>query len=78
MTKPKPKTIEDAIAIFKSERGLADAIGYSQHAVWKARAGRLAKGISPAMAIAIENATKGAVPAEHLCPATSRNHRRDA
>lgn len=75
---PKRKTIDDAIEIFGSERGLADAIGYSQHAVWKARVGRLAKGISPAMAIAIENATEGKVPAEHLCPATSRHHRRDA
>lgn len=74
MTKPKRKTIEDAITIFGSERGLAEAIGMSQHAVWKARSGRLAKGISPAMAIAIENATHGKVPAEDLCPATARKY----
>lgn len=68
MTKPKPKTIDDAIAIFGSERGLANATGYSQHAIWKARAGRLARGISAEMALAIQTATRGAVPAKDLRP----------
>lgn len=79
MTKPKPKTIEDAVRHFdNNERELARATGYSQHAIWKARSGRLARGISPAMAIAIENATEGKVPAEDLCPAAARPHRRRA
>ena len=41
MKKPATKSIEDAIALFSSERALAEATGYSQHAIWKARTGRL-------------------------------------
>jgi len=64
----KRKTIEDAIKLFGSERDLAKATGYSQHAVWKARTGRLHNGISPKMAFAIDKATKGRVKACELLP----------
>jgi DNA-binding transcriptional regulator YdaS (Cro superfamily) len=68
MKKPATKTIEDAIALFSSERALAEATGYSQHAIWKARTGRLHDGISPKMALAIDKATKGKVSARELRP----------
>jgi len=68
VSKKPAKTIEDAVKLFKSERALADACGYSQHAIWKARTNRLRQGISPKMALAIDKATKGRVKACELLP----------
>jgi len=54
-----------AIALFGSERKLGDAIGYTQHAVWRAKTtGRPA----PRMAIAIDLATGGKVSRFDLRP----------
>lgn len=54
-----------AVAIVGNQSRLAEAIGFSQHAVWHAlKRGR----VSPQMAIAIHKATKGKVRKEHLRP----------
>jgi len=55
-----------AIALFGNQSRLADAIGYSQHAVWHAYEKR--RRVSPQMAIAIHKATRGKVRKEHLRP----------
>ncbi|WP_082476072.1 YdaS family helix-turn-helix protein [Methylobacterium sp. Leaf99] len=57
--------IQAAIAILGSEAKLGSACGVSQGAIWKAkRAGR----VSGELAVAIERATKGAVPRWQLRP----------
>jgi len=54
-----------AIEQLGSEWKLAAAIGYSQHAIWRAKTlGR----VSPRMANAIEAATDGKVKRTDLCP----------
>lgn len=54
-----------AIAIFGNQSRLADAIGYSQHAVWHA----LKRGqVSAKMALAIHRATNGKVKKHDLRP----------
>ena len=64
-----------AIEYYGSEWRLAEAIGYTQHPVWRAKTlGR----VSPRMATAIEAATHGKVKRRELCPvvfgpATTRN-----
>lgn len=58
--------LQRAIAIFGNQSRLADAIGYSQHAVWHACT--KSRRVSPQMAIAIHKATKGKVRKEHLRP----------
>lgn len=55
-----------AIALFGNQSRLADAIGYSQHAVWHACTKR--RRVSAEMAVAIHKATKGKVRKEHLRP----------
>jgi len=59
------KSMERAIAIFGSEAKLGEAIGYTQHAVWRAkRSGRP----SAEMAVAIDLATNGIVSRYALRP----------
>jgi DNA-binding transcriptional regulator YdaS (Cro superfamily) len=55
-----------AIALFGNQSRLADAIGYSQHAVWHACTKR--RRVSPQMAVAIHKATKGKVRKQDLRP----------
>ena len=55
-----------AVEHFKNPSRLAEAIGYSQHAVWHAI--NIRKRVSPRMALAIHRATKGKVKKEHLRP----------
>lgn len=57
--------IEEAIRRAGSEAKLGEATGFSQNAIWQAkRRGR----VSPKMALAIDRATDGAVPASSLRP----------
>lgn len=57
--------LEDLIKQFGSEAKLAQALGFSQHAVWHAKkAGR----VSPKMAIAIHKITRGKVNKADLRP----------
>jgi len=59
------KAVLAAIELFGSEWKLAEAIGYSQHAVWRAKnLGR----VSPRMATAIHRATGGKIKRHVLCP----------
>lgn len=58
--------IEKAVAHFNGQTALAEAIGYSQHAVWHALKRR--KQVSPKMAAAIDRATKGRISKEELRP----------
>ncbi|MBO0715730.1 MAG: helix-turn-helix domain-containing protein [Rhizobiales bacterium] len=54
-----------AIELLGSEWKLAEAIGYTQHAVWRAKTiGR----VSARMATAIEAATDGKIKRLDLCP----------
>lgn len=57
--------IEQAIREYTSELKLAQAIGYSQHGVWRAK--KLGR-VSPRMAISLEAVSKGRFKREHLCP----------
>ena len=54
-----------AIAHFGNQSRLADAIGFSQHAVWHAVKRR---SVSPKMAVAIHKATRGRIRKEDLRP----------
>jgi DNA-binding transcriptional regulator YdaS (Cro superfamily) len=57
--------IEKAIRLAGSETKLANATGYSQHAIWQAKH----KGaVSAEMALAIHHALRGRVPASRLRP----------
>lgn len=58
--------LQRAIALFGNQSRLADAIGYSQHAVWHACT--KSRRVSPQMAVAIHKATRGKVRKEHLRP----------
>ena len=55
--------IERAINLYGSQEGLADAVGYSQHAIWRAKE---VGHCSPGLAIKIEIATKGKIRKEEL------------
>jgi DNA-binding transcriptional regulator YdaS (Cro superfamily) len=57
--------LETAIRLAGSETKLANATGYSQHAIWQAKS----KGaVSAEMALAIHHALRGRVPASRLRP----------
>lgn len=57
--------LDAAIAIAGSQPKLAAACGVTQQAIWKAKkAGR----VSGELAVAIEKATKGAIPRSRLRP----------
>jgi DNA-binding transcriptional regulator YdaS (Cro superfamily) len=57
--------IETAIKQAGSEAKLGKATGYSQHAIWRAKK----KGtVTPEMAVAIQRATNGSIPASQLRP----------
>ncbi len=58
--------LQRAIALFGNQSRLADAIGFSQHAVWHALT--KARRVSPQMALAIHKATKGRVRKQDLRP----------
>jgi DNA-binding transcriptional regulator YdaS (Cro superfamily) len=59
------EAIEHAIEIFGSEYKLADAIGFSQSAIWRAKT--IGKP-TPEMAVNIEVATKGKIKREVMRP----------
>jgi DNA-binding transcriptional regulator YdaS (Cro superfamily) len=64
--------LERAIRIAGSESKLAQATGYSQVAINKAKR---RGSVSPAMALAVHRFTKGAVPASALRPDLWARHR---
>lgn len=63
MTQINP--LNRAVAIYGSQSRLAEAIGYSQHAVWHALKRQR---VSPEMALAIHSATRGKIRKEQLRP----------
>lgn len=59
------RMMERAIKLFGSEQAVGDAIGYSQHAVNRAKATGV---ITTRMAYALHSATDGELDCKLLCP----------
>lgn len=57
-----------AIDLIGGQRPAAKATGFSQHAIWKAYHNKVLLGVTPELAVALQNATRGKVKKSDLRP----------